>query len=428
MKDKLLIILILFAGMNLFSQETLHLTLDEAESFAVEHNRSLQNASLDIRKAEASRWQAIASMLPQVNASLDYANYLGYELNLNGMSIAMNPYGTFSLQTAAAFSAAQVIAVKISDIALSMSVISRDQSEQEIRNQVKILYYSVLVMEETVSLLNDNFENLQDLYQSTLKSVEVGVAEQTDADKLQVQLATMETSINSTKRSLEMLYNSLKLQFGVDVSTKIELAQSIDDLLNVEEAVKLVSNDFVIEKNFTYQLLQKNVELAKEQVTLSYWKTAPSLSAYHQYSYKTYFNQDEGFNMTPPNIIGVSVSIPIFSGLGRYKDQAIAKIAYEEQVNTMDDTKNALYVQHDQLKYNLLSALDSYNTQRKNVEVTQRIFHNISQKYETGMSSSLEVTNAGTNLISAQSSYVQALLELISSQIELEKLLNTENK
>ncbi|MBR6083650.1 MAG: TolC family protein, partial [Salinivirgaceae bacterium] len=49
-------------------------------------------------------------------------------------------------------------------------------------------------------------------------------------------------------------------------------------------------------------------------------------------------------------------------------------------------------------------------------------------KYEQGVASSLEVTNAGTNLISAQSSYVQALMELVTAQIELEKLLNIDNK
>ena len=56
------------------------LSLDSARQVAMEHNRTLKNASLDVQKAEASRWQNIAGMLPQVNASLDYQNMLGYEI------------------------------------------------------------------------------------------------------------------------------------------------------------------------------------------------------------------------------------------------------------------------------------------------------------------------------------------------------------
>ena len=76
----------------------------------------------------------------------------------------------------------------------------------------------------------------------------------------------------------------------------------------------------------------------------------------------------------------------------------------------------------------MASAYETFENQKQNTEVTQRLFDKTSQKYEQGVASSLEVTNAGTNLISAQSSYVQALMELVTAQIELEKLLNIDNK
>ena len=56
--------------------------------------------------------------------------------------------------------------------------------------------------------------------------------------------------------------------------------------------------------------------------------------------------------------------------------------------------------------------------------VAKRVFDNIAKKYEYGVASSLDVTNSGTNLISAQNSYVQSLLEIVNAQISLEQLLN----
>ena len=293
---------------------------------------------------------------------------------------------------------------------------------------MKSLYYSALVMEETVDLLDRNLENMKKLLESTNSAVKVGVSEQIDADKLQVQVLTMELGINSTKRSLEMVYNAMRLQLGVDVNTKIELTQKIDDLLNLELTMQLLANELNLENNYDYQLLQKNVELSQKQINLAKWNHTPSLSAYYQHSVVKYIG-DKGFGgMTPPNMIGATLSVPIWSSGNKWKALETAKINYQEQQNTLESTTNALLVQHNQLKYNLASAYETFENQKQNTEVTQRVFDKTSQKYEQGVASSLEVTNAGTNLISAQSSYVQALMELVTAQIELEKLLNIDNK
>ena len=84
-----------------------------------------------------------------------------------------------------------------------------------------------------------------------------------------------------------------------------------------------------------------------------------------------------------------------------------------------------MLVQEKQLRYNLKSALESFEIQKKNIEVTQRVFNNITKKYEQGLSSSIEVTNANNNLLTAQSNYVSAVMNLLNAEDELLKLLGT---
>lgn len=307
---------------------------------------------------------------------------------------------------------------------MRMADITQRQTEQQIGNQVKSIYYSILVMEETLNLLEKNLVNIEKLYETTQRSVEVGVAEQVDADQLSIQVATMRTTINTNKRSLEMLYNSMRLQLGVSAKTPIVLTQTIDELINVDNAMSLLGEEFVLGNNYDYQLLKESVNQAKQQVHLNEWAYAPSLSAYYQYTARTYFGEKSGFNMTPPNMIGVTLSVPIFSSGKNLNAVKAAKFDYRKQLNTLADTEESLRIQHSQLCYNLTSAFETYDTQKKNVDVTQRVLTNISNKYEHGYASSLEVTDASTNLITAQSSYVQALLELVTAQIELEELLN----
>jgi len=424
----LLLSSLIFWTTLIFSQNSYTLSLQQAQDFALEHNRSLKNASLEVQKANAKRWQVLATMFPQANMRLDYSNFLGYELKFGPIPIPMNPQGNLTAQVGLGISGAQVVGTQISKIAEHMAEVNLQKTEQQIAQNVKSIYFSILAMEQTVSLLGLNLENIRKLLVFIENSVRVGVAEQTAADQLQVQVSVVETGINSAKRAVEMLYNSLRLFLGVDGAAEIHLSETLDELLSVDSALQLVGQDFILDNNFDYQLLKQSTMLAKKQIALSAWSYGPTISGFYQYTKKTYFGKDEGFNMTPPNLIGAQISFPIFSSGVNYTKVSEAKINHEIQLNALADTEDALKIQHSQLRYDLISALESYDIQKKNIEVNQRILDNISRKYEQGMASSLEVTTTGTNLIAAQNSYVQALMGVVNAQIALEKLLNTDIK
>ncbi len=426
-KSVFFLLLFSVTGGGIFAQQKVSLTLYEAQAYALEHNRTLMNASLDIKSAEATRWKSIATMLPQASASFDYSNFCGFEMNFGAMSIPMNPSGSLTAKASVAVNGVMVVNTQLSKIALDMAQVTQQKTEQEIANQVKSMYYSILTMEKTDSLLAMNLNNLRKLHQFTENSVKVGIAEQTDADKLLVQVAEMETSVNSTQRSLEILYNSLRLQLGLSADTEIELTQTIDNLLNPEAALKVLTVDFDLNNNYSYTLLKQATKLSEKQVTLNAWNYGPTLSAFYQYTKKTYFGKEEGFSNTPPNLVGFSLSLPIFSSGVNYSKLVESKIAYKKQLNTFTDTEESLRINHRQLRYNLSSAYESFETQRKNIEVSQRLFDNTMRKYEKGVASSLEVTSSATSLIVAQNSYVQALMGFVSAQIALEQLLNVNN-
>ncbi len=419
-----LLVLALVAGPAAMAQQRISLSLPEAQQYAIEHNRTLQNASIDVQKAQASRWQTIASMLPQVSAGVSYSNMMGYKMDLGAMQISMPPYATFNVQTAVGLSGASIVGLQIANISRKMADITLEKSEKEIADQVETLYFSALVTEETISLLEKNLDSMRRLHDITQTSVDVGVAEQTDADQLQVQVATMESTISTTRRSLEMIYNSLRLQLCLDDDVDITLTQGIDDLLNLQTTSDLLASEFDIENNYDYRLLKESTELARKQIALTGWSNGPTVSVYHQYNGRHNFSDEPTMNMTPPNMLGAQLNIPLFTSGKTYAAVKDARLAYQKQLNTLEDTELALNVQYRQLVYNLRSAIEKYSIQKQNVDVANRVFDNIAKKYEHGVASSLDVTNAGTNLITAQSSYVQSLLEIINAQVSLEQLLN----
>ena len=405
--------------------DKLSLSLQQAMDMAVERNNTLANAALDVKIAKANKWAAIAQMLPQISASGDYSNFMGYEMDLRGMTIAMPPYVTLGVRSSLTFTPALLVNTQISEISRKMSDISLQQSEQDITNQVKTLYLSALVSEEVLNLLGRNLECLERLHDMTMTSVRVGASEQTAADQIEVQVAQLKNSIASSKRTIEMTYNSMRLLLDVDVDTELELTDTLDRLMETDDYLELVSEDFDLERNYAWQLANKSTELAKKQLDATIMSGLPSLTAYHQYSYKEYLSKDANvMNMTPPNMVGATLSVPLFTSLQQTKKVQAARMAYQKQQNTMHDTEQSLMVQHSQLCYNLSTAFDTYNAQKQNLEVTQRVFDNISRRYEQGYSSAMDLTNTGTTLINAQSTYVQSIMEFLNARIALEKLLN----
>ncbi len=403
---------------------SLVVSLDEAKQYAVEHNRTVQNAGLSVKQAEAARWQAIASMLPQVSGSLDYTNMCGYEMKMAGMPIPMNPTGTLGIQASMTISGQQIVGSLISDLAKDMQDVAKAKTIQAIEANVTNVYVNILATQETVELLRKNMVNLETLYKMTENAVKVGSAEQIDADQLSVQVASMESAINNTDRAIEVLKSTLQLLLGVDASTEVVLSNKLDDILNVDEAMKLLSSELVLEDNYDYALSKQQAELAKKQVTLKAMEYVPSITGFYQYSAKTYFGEAEGMNMTPPNTVGVTLSVPIWSSGVRAAGVTEKKLAYQAAQNTLADTEDQLRVSDRQYRYDLVSAYDNYQIQKRNIEVTQRVFDNMSKKFEYGYASSLDVTNTSTNLITAQQNYIQALTSMVNAHINLKNLLN----
>ena len=122
------------------SQETLSLSLQEAQEYAVRQNRTLKNASLAVQEAYAARWQTIASMLPQVDGSYSYSNYLGYSASLsmmgNSVKIDMPNVGAFGVTASMGLNGQGIVGVLLNNIAIDMKKIALEQSESQLRGSV----------------------------------------------------------------------------------------------------------------------------------------------------------------------------------------------------------------------------------------------------------------------------------------------------
>lgn len=421
---------VVLLGINMaFGQASLSLSLDSAINHALEYNKMAKNAELAVDEAREKIKESILTGLPQVDAKFDYSNFLGAEIEFRFSELAPPTKIPFNPTSNLVFSVGQllfsgnyIVGIQTAKLYKTITETSHQKSELDITEQVSNAYYLILVSENSKDILEKNVENIKDVFKKTRAMAEVGIAEETDVDQLSVQVNMLENALKSAERQLEMSYNLLRLQLGVAPETELILEDNLDYVLEKMNTEATLLRSFQIENNFDYQLMLHQEALSKKQVSMEKMNYLPTVTGFYSYTEKIL---KPDFDISPKNIIGLNVNIPIFSSGVRRSKLSQAKIREQSATNNREFLKEQLLIQEKQYRYNLKNALEQYESQKKNVEVSKRVFNNINLKYEQGLVSSLDLTTANNNYLKAETDYISALMKLLEADLALKKLMSS---
>jgi outer membrane protein TolC len=431
MRKVVLIVAFLLAGMATlyaFPPGDMQLTLKQAQDYALEYNKNVKNAKLDVDAAQKKVWESIASGLPQIDAKADYSNYLGASMTIQfdpkqpPTKIPFKTTANVSMTVSQLlFSGSYLVGLQTAKIYKSLSENNYEKSQQDIKEQVANSYYLILVSEETRDILKKNLKNLRSTLAKTKQMEKVGMAESTDVDQLSVSVSTLENGVRSADRQVEMAYNMLRFELGIPGDQEIHLTETIETIIERVNFATLIDKSMSIDNNLDYKMMETQEQLSEKQVALEKSAYLPTLSSFYSRTEKI---KKASFDASPKNVIGLNLSIPIFSSGLRKAKVSEANISLEQTQNQKDLLEEQLKLQEKQLRFNLRNALDKYSSQKENVKVALRVNRNFDLKYEQGVASSLERLQANDNYLQAENNYVGATLELLQAYVAWEKLLN----
>jgi len=429
MRQLLKIVLLVFLGLGAISlqaQEPLVLSMDSAVNYAINHNKTLTNSRFAVDKSNQQIKEAISKGLPQIDASLDYTNFLGAEasLQINPAAppaiIEFNPTSNFKATASQLlFNGNYIVGVQIAKLAKSITEQSYQKDELNVKEQTIQAYYMILATEQILNTLRENLKNAQTLYEQTSNLANAGVIEQIDAKKLSVMLTSVDNAVKSTERQVELGYNLLRFNLGLDPDQQIMLSTSLDDIAKMIQLVPV--DTFNIENNVDYKLISMQGEISNKSIDMAKASYLPSLVAFYSYTEKL---KKPKFDMTPKNILGLTLSVPIFSGSMRRSQLNQAKIDYDMSNNTKDLLVDQLNLQEKQLRYNYDNLLEQYSSQKKNVQVAKEVLEQMNRKFQQGVASSLDLTSANNDYLTAETDLTGTLLQLLNAKLALRKLNN----
>lgn len=445
MNKRLLFILLIAAPIfsQGFSQGTnmgLNLSLKEAQNFAIENNLSIKSAQYDVESSRLAVWEVISSMLPSVDASGSFTDNLKLTTTLLPaimfdptadpdekfpVSFGSQFNSSGSLQaTMVLFNAPLIIGAETAKLAKTLNEKNLEKSELDIKESVASTYYLVLVSEKSLDILDGNISNLNETLKSTKAMFQAGMAESTDVDQVMTSVVAVENSKTSLLTSIELSYNMLRFQLGVAPDTEIKLNQTLEDILMEVDVDVLLSRSFDHTQNVDYKLIEGQEMISELSLKSQKASVLPTLAGFYNYGTNGMGDKISDLRWFQNSMAGLSLSIPIFASGQRYVKIQKARIDLDKARNTRELVTEQLLIQEKQLRFNLMNADIQYRSQKNNIEVAQRVYTSVENKFKQGMASSLDLTQANNQYLTAENNYVSALMTLLQSKLALDKLLN----
>ena len=448
--------LFLWAGVAYAQPDTLTLTLREARDYALSHNKQLLNAREDVSAMKARYRETRAQGLPQVQGDMDYMTNFNYEVEfsfgegsteqpdinysvldegdqeiLRLLSEMMTPSGASTItmedQLNARLQVSQLlfsgqfwVGLEIAKIARSISQKQVERTSVEVKEQVTQTYYLILVSEETLGILNRNLNNLKETLQHTRNMYRTGMVEKSDVDQIRMNVSLLQNTLESTRRTLQLSYNMLRIQLGLEQQKPLRLTDGMAFFMD-QSRDELLAEPLDPQVNISYQLMMDQEKMQKQMVDLEKWSYAPVLTGFYSYTEKI---MTTDFDLSPKNAAGLTLSLPIYSGGYRKARVDQARVELDKTQRSRSLLEDQLNLQEKQLKYELRSALDNYSTQKENVEVAKSVYNSYYNKYQQGMLSSLDLTQANNNYLQAENNYISSVLKVLQARLALQKLYN----
>ncbi len=443
MKNKFLFsatILMFLAWIPVLAQETvgeLRLSLAEAREFAIQHNRMVTSAKLDMEASKMVVWEAVSAGLPQVVTSGSFTDnlkqmvflipdFIGGDPNRK-IPITMGSQYSTSLSLQASmplFSAPYIVGIETTKLARRITETSYKSTELDVQEAVSSIYYLILISEESLKILEWNLANLQEVLLSTKTMYNVGMAESTDVDQMASNVTMMENSKSSLERTIEMNYNLLRFQLGVSSDTRIVLSNTLEDLAREINIDALLTQEFDHRENVGYRLAEGQEKMAYMNLKSQKAQVLPTLSGVISTTKTGMGDTLSMMGWYNSSLVGLQLSIPLFASGNKYAKIKKARINLEKAINQKEMVTDQLKLQEKQLRYNLVNANTQYKNQKDNVEVSRRVYTSMENKYKQGMASSLDLTQANQQYLQAENNYISSLMNLLQTKLALDKLLN----
>lgn len=428
-------------------------TLDEAISYAIENNKSLKAKKLDIEDAEADIDGYASIALPQITGGVDYQYYFEVPAQPVPDFITPSVYGILfaegvipsrdlgppAVSQLSFFQPHNLTgkldaSIQVYDgsyrYGLKGAKMYRDlikkeinASEYEVKSMVTKAYLNCLITEENIDIVEDNLKVATKSLSDLKAMYDEGFVESLDVDRMQLSFDNLNTNLTNLKELTRLSRNLLKFQMGFPVNEEIKLTEELELLVN--ELALNINKDVEIDysKRPEYEVIEKSIAINELDYLRNRATFLPTVRAFgslqRSLQRENLLDSDEA-GWIPTSLAGLSINIPIYDGGNKRSKVEKTKIRAQKLMIQKEEFKSSVTLQVSNAYISLMNALNTLNNRRKSLQMNESIFERVNIKFNEGVGSSIEVSQAETSLYQAQADYINAMYDVVIAKAELD--------
>lgn len=439
---KLTFLMALLLGLPEIQAEPCVMSLDSCRSLAVKNNKELRMTDMQKQTAYYNRKSAFTSYLPKVSATGMYMHtgkeisllsddqkttlsHLGDALSVpalnnvgEGLADALrtdtrNMAGAAVILTQPIYMGGKIRAYnKITRFAEQIAADKHNLQYQELIVSVDETYWNIILLTSRKKLAESYLRLVTTLDSDVSQLIAEGFATKADGLSIKVKVNEANVALIQVDNGIEILKMKLCQLCGIPLDTQLVLADENNEKVSVITSDEIMDGN-TWERRPELSALNKSILIYDEKVKVARSEFLPTVALTGGYfaSYPSVFNSFEKKFKGTWNI-GVAVSVPILTwGDRSYKVRA-AKAKAQVARFHFDETREKIELQVSQSRQKVREAHERYNASLSSQEEADENLRYANLGLSEGV---IPVSN----VLEAQTAWLSAKTNLISSEIDL---------
>ena len=397
------------------------LSLLDAINRGLKYNLGLYTSETSQKTVQAARLQALASLLPNLNAHFAdtemQSNLATFGLSVPGFPTIVGPFNVLDARAYLSGPALDFQAInklRSADQNVSAAKFGYQNSRELVVLTVGFSYVQALAADARVTAVEAQLNTAKTLYQQAVDQKAAGVVPAIDELRAQVEMQAQQQRLVAVKNDLDKQKLQLARIIGLPTGQEYTLAQKIPytpaPSMTIDEAVSRALRD-----RADYAALQARVRAAEYTVKAAESERLPKVGYAGDYGViGRGFNHDHGTFTA-----GAAVTVPIFQG-GRIKsDIDQAKAALSQRKAEAEDMQGRIEYEVRAAFLDVNSAAEQVRVATSTLGLAKETLSQAQDRFRAGVTNNLEVVQAQEAVANSNDAFISSTLQFNLAKLEL---------
>lgn len=418
--------------------ETLSLDLRTAIDISLENNEYYLIAKKELDRADGQIMEAVSGALPQVTGGLQYNKNWRVPVGVFQMGDETvtfrfgteNSYVADLTVTQPIYSGGRTFtALRMARVYKRMAREMVDMSRQDLKISVYNSFYGALLANEILRVNRESYRLAGENLDVAQKMYDQGMVAEYDLLRARVAVSNIEPLVIKAENDAEVAVSNLKNILGIDMDVEINLVAELDSSQFLLPPIDPESAETELRENRPEIKISRNeTSLSKHLVSIAKAGYRPTLSFSTSLQYQALFNRgsvfDKKWNRSLNSI--VMLSVPIFDSWRTPSKVKQARVDVIQSELKEESILKSMVLDLEQSLGRYKEARRRLSAQGDAVELARRGLSIASVRYENGVGTQLEVSDARLALAEAEINRAMAFHDLAVSYAALMRSLGRE--